>query len=165
MVTTLYLGVLLITCLMMGRFVSHFRIPKVTGYLLAGILLSPSIANIFSKVLSQDVYASVSELRFISELALGLIAFSIGGEFQHERFKKIGSKMLTVSLWETLITFVLVFLPLIVFTKDLKLSICLAIFSIATAPAATLLVLREYDSEGVVTDSLITLTGLNILYA
>lgn len=161
MVTTLYLGVLLITCLMMGRFVSHFRIPKVTGYLLAGILLSPSIANIFSKVLSQDVYASVSELRFISELALGLIAFSIGGEFQHERFKKIGSKMLTVSLWETLITFVLVFLPLIVFTKDLKLSICLAIFSIATAPAATLLVLREYDSEGVVTDSLITLTGLN----
>jgi len=161
MITTLYLGALIIGCLMMGRFVSHLRIPKVTGYLLSGILLSPSIVNIFSEILSQKVYVSIYELRFISDLALGLIAFSIGGEFQHERFKKIGSTILTISLWETFITFFLVFLSLIVFTKDIDLSICLAILAIATAPAATILVLREYDSEGVVTNSLIILTGLN----
>lgn len=161
MISALYLGALLVTCLMMGRFVCHLRIPKVTGYLLSGIFLSPSIFNIFSEILSKNVYNSVCELRFISELALGLIAFSIGGEFQHERFKKIGSKILTISLCETVITFILVFLPLIIFTKNLKLSICLAVFAIATAPAATMLVLREYDSEGPVTDSLIILTGLN----
>jgi Kef-type K+ transport system membrane component KefB/CBS domain-containing protein len=146
---------------MMGRIVCHVRIPKVTGYLLSGILLSPSIIGIFSKSLSQNLYLSVSELRFISELALGLIAFSIGGEFQHERFKKIGSKILTVSFWETFFTFILVFLPLIIFFQNIRLSICLAVFAIATAPAATVLVLREYSSEGAVTDSLIILTGLN----
>jgi len=161
MIATLYLGVLLICCLIMGRFVSHMRIPKVTGYLLAGVILSPYIINIFSGTIAQKVYASIDELRFIIELALGLIAFSIGGEFQHERFKKIGNRAIIISLWEGLITLLLVFLFLIVFTKNIDLSICLAILAIATAPAATILVLREYDSEGVVTNSLIILTGLN----
>ena len=161
MISTLYLGALLILCLMMGRFVSHFRVPKVTGYLLAGILLSPSAINIFSNVLSQRIDGSICELRFLCDLALGLIAFSIGGEFQNERFKKMGKKVITISLCETLATFFLVFCSLFFFTTNLPVAICLGILSIATAPAATLLVLREYDSEGVVTNSLLILTGLN----
>lgn len=161
MIPTLYLGALLILCLMMGRFVSHFRVPKVTGYLLAGILLSPSAINIFSNVLSQKIDGSICELRFLCDLALGLIAFSIGGEFQNERFKKMGKKVITISLCETFATFFLVFCSIFFFTTNLPVAICLGILSIATAPAATLLVLREYDSEGVVTNSLLILTGLN----
>lgn len=161
MVPTLYLGALLILCLMMGRFVSHFRVPKVTGYLLAGILLSPSAINIFSNVLSQKIDGSICELRFLCDLALGLIAFSIGGEFQNERFKKMGKKIIIISLCETFATFFLVFCSLFFFTTNLPVAICLGVLSIATAPAATLLVLREYDSEGVVTNSLLILTGLN----
>ena len=161
MISTLYLGALLILCLMMGRFVSHFRVPKVTGYLLAGILLSPSAINIFSNVLSQRIDGSICELRFLCDLALGLIAFSIGGEFQNERFKKMGKKIITISLCETFATFFLVFCSLFFFTTNLPVAICLGILSIATAPSATLLVLREYDSEGVVTNSLLILTGLN----
>ena len=161
MIPTLYLGALLILCLMMGRFVSHFRVPKVTGYLLAGILLSPSAINIFSNVLSQKIDGSICELRFLCDIALGLIAFSIGGEFQNERFKKMGKKVITISLCETFATFFLVFCSLFFFTTNLPVAICLGILSIATAPAATLLVLREYDSEGVVTNSLLILTGLN----
>ncbi|NOQ86772.1 MAG: CBS domain-containing protein [Deltaproteobacteria bacterium] len=161
MISTLYLGALLILCLMMGRFVSHFRVPKVTGYLLAGILLSPSAINIFSNVLSQRIDGSICELRFLCDLALGLIAFSIGGEFQNERFKKMGKKIITISLCETFATFFLVFCSLFFFTTNLPVAICLGILAIATAPAATLLVLREYDSEGVVTNSLLILTGLN----
>ena len=161
MISTLYLGALLILCLMMGRFVSHFRVPKVTGYLLAGILLSPSAINIFSNVLSQRIDGSICELRFLCDLALGLIAFSIGGEFQNERFKKMGKKVITISLCETFATFFLVFCSLFFFTTNLPVAICLGILAIATAPAATLLVLREYDSEGVVTNSLLLLTGLN----
>ncbi|MBW2553824.1 MAG: cation:proton antiporter [Deltaproteobacteria bacterium] len=161
MISTLYLGALLILCLMMGRFVSHFRVPKVTGYLLAGILLSPSAINIFSNVLSQRIDDSICELRFLCDLALGLIAFSIGGEFQNERFKKMGKKIITISICETFATFFLVFCSLFFFTTNLPVAICLGILAIATAPAATLLVLREYDSEGVVTNSLLILTGLN----
>ena len=161
MISTLYLGVLLLLCLLLGRFVSHLRIPKVTGYLLSGILLSPSALNIFSELFSQKIYVSLCELRFLSDLALGLIAFSIGGEFQHERFKKMGKKVINISLWETFLTFFIVFFSLIFFTNNISVSICLGILAIATAPAATLLVLREYDSEGVVTSSLLILTGLN----
>lgn len=161
MISTLYLGALLILCLMMGRFVSHFRVPKVTGYLLAGIMLSPSAINIFSNVLSEKIDGSICELRFLCDLALGLIAFSIGGEFQNERFKKMGKKIITISLCETFATFFFVFCSLFFFTTNLPVAICLGILAIATAPAATLLVLREYDSEGVVTNSLLLLTGLN----
>ena len=161
MIPTLYLGALLILCLMMGRFVSHFRVPKVTGYLLAGIMLSPSAINIFSNVLSEKIDGSICELRFLCDLALGLIAFSIGGEFQNERFKKMGKKIITISLCETFATFFFVFCSLFFFTTNLPVAICLGILAIATAPAATLLVLREYDSEGVVTNSLLILTGLN----
>ena len=161
MIPTLYLGVLLIFCLMMGRFVSHFRIPKVTGYLLAGILLSPSAINIFSEVFSQRIYVSISELRFLCDLALGFIAFSIGGEFQNEHFKKMGKKVITISLCETFLTFIIVFCALLFFTTNAPVAIFLGILSIATAPAATLLVLREYDSGGEVTNFLLVLTGLN----
>ncbi|MCK5421931.1 MAG: cation:proton antiporter, partial [Deltaproteobacteria bacterium] len=101
------------------------------------------------------------ELRFLCDLALGLIAFSIGGEFQNERFKKMGKKVITISLCETFATFFLVFCSLFFFTMNIPVAICLGILAIATAPAATLLVLREYDSEGVVTNSLLLLTGLN----
>lgn len=161
MFPTLYLGALLILCLMMGRFVSHFRVPKVTGYILAGILLSPSAIHMFSEVLSQRMEGSICQLRFLCDLALGLIAFSIGGEFQNERFKKIGKKVLTISLCETVATFFLVSCLLFLFATNLPVAICLGILSIATAPAATLIVLREYDSEGEVTNSLLILTGLN----
>jgi Kef-type K+ transport system membrane component KefB len=161
MISTLYLGVLLILCLILGRFVSHLRIPKVTGYLLAGILISPSALAFFSDGLGKSIADALCDLRFVSDLALGLIAFSIGGEFQHERFRKMGKTVLTISLCETAITFALVFCALFFYTYNLPVAICLAVLAIATAPAATLLVLREYDSEGVVTNSLLILTGLN----
>ena len=161
MITMLYLGVLLVLCLTLGRIVSHCRVPKVTGYLLAGILLSPSALSFFSETFGENLFDSLDNLRFVSDLALGLIAFSIGGEFQNERFRKMGKTVLTISLCETVLTFCIVFSALFFFTTNLPLALCLGILAIATAPAATLLVLREYDSEGVVTNSLLILTGLN----
>ena len=161
MITMLYVGILLVLCLVMGRIVSHCRIPKVTGYLLAGILISPSALSFLFEALGENLFASLDHLRFVSDLALGLIAFSIGGEFQNERFRKMGKTVLTISLCETVLTFSIVFSSLFFFTTNLPLSLCLGILAIATAPAATLLVLREYDSEGVVTNSLLILTGLN----
>ena len=161
MITMLYVGLLLVLCLLMGRIVSHCRIPKVTGYLLAGILISPSALSFFFEALGENLYSSLDHLRFVSDLALGLIAFSIGGEFQNERFRKMGKTVLTISLCETVLTFCIVFSALFFFTTNLPLSLCLGILAIATAPAATLLVLREYASEGMVTNSLLILTGLN----
>ena len=162
-VATLYLGFLLLFCLLLGRIVSHLRIPKVTGYILAGIVAGPSSLRFFSEGLSTSLYNSLDELRFLSDLALGLIAFNIGGEFQQERFKKMGGGIVTVSLIETFITFSIVFCLLFLFTRNMPAALCLGICAIATAPCATLLVLREYDSEGFVTNALTILTGLNNL--
>ena len=137
MLSTLYLGTLLLFSLLMGRLVSHMRVPKVIGYLLAGIVLGPSTLSFFSETLSQKIILSLAELRFLSDLALGLIAFNIGGEFLHERFQKIGRKILTISLLETLVTFLIVSVSLLIFTTNISIAICLGILAIATAPAAT----------------------------
>ncbi len=162
-VATLYLGFLLLFCLLLGRVVSHLRIPKVTGYILAGIVAGPSSLGFFSEELSTRIYNSLDELRFMSDLALGFIAFNIGGEFQHERFKKMGKQIVTISLIETSITFSVVFCLLLFFTRNVPAALCFGICAIATAPGATLLVLREYNSEGFVTNALTILTGLNNL--
>ena len=162
-VATIYLGFLLLFCLLLGRIASHLRIPKVTGYIAAGIMTGPSSLGFFSVELSTWIYNCLDELRFLSDLALGLIAFNLGGEFQHERFKKMGKQIVTISLIETFITFSVVFCLLIFFTRNMPAALCLGICAIATAPCATLLVLREYDSEGFVTNALTILTGLNNL--
>jgi Kef-type K+ transport system membrane component KefB/CBS domain-containing protein len=161
MLSILYLGTLMLFCLFMGRLVSHMRVPKVIGYLLSGILLGPSMIGVFSEPLSERIYLSINQLSFASELALGLIAFNIGGEFQSERLKRIGKKIVIISLSETFITFSIVCGALFMFNVNISAAICLGILATATAPAATLLVLREYNSEGVVTNSLLILTGLN----
>ena len=126
-------------------------------------MAGPSSLGFFSEGLSAVIYNSLDELRFLSDLAMGLIAFSIGGEFQNERFRKMGKKIVTVSLIETCITFSVVSSLLFFFTRTMPAAFCLGICAIATAPCATLLVLREYDSEGFVTNALTILTGLNNL--
>ena len=109
MITMCYVGVLLVLCLFMGRVMSHCRIPKVTGYLLAGVLVNPSALSFFFEDFGENLFDALDNLRFVSDLALGLIAFSIGGEFQNERFKKMGKTVLIVSLFETTLTFCIVF--------------------------------------------------------
>lgn len=165
-------GVLLLLAMAAGKIVSLLKIPKVTGYLLLGLVLGPAVSGELWPELNEFIlnHQIIDNFAVIRELGLALIIFNIGGEFRFEHFKKLGKKVVYVSFFEVIFTFLIVtvlsvfsfyfFFPEL--SEDIiKYSLILGAVAIATAPAATLLVLREYESQGPVTDYILVLVGLN----
>ena len=153
----LLLAVVLVLALIGGRIASFFRLPRVTGYLLTGLIIGPSIAGFLTK-------QHTAHFSFISEIALGIIAFYIGTEFESNKFRRIKKTLPFFSTNDILATFLIVFLALTIALKgSFVTAALLGVLSIATAPAATLLVIREFDSEGPLTDHIMALVGLNNL--
>jgi Kef-type K+ transport system membrane component KefB/predicted transcriptional regulator len=150
------LGLSLALALIVGYLIHYLRVPKVTGYLILGIALGPFGIGFIN-------HEDIGQLRFISEVALGLIVFSIGGEFQISRFRKMGRRILTISLLEICLTLLCVSMLVLCLGESFAIALLLGIIAIATAPAATVLVLREFDSEGPVTNHILILVGLNNL--
>ena len=153
-ITVLALG--LAAALLLGSLVHYARLPKVTAYVVLGIILGPFGARLISP---EDIAA----YRIVTDFALGLIVFSIGGEFKIGRFRKMGKRIFIVCFFEIFLT--LLFVTALVFSikHDFIFALLLGIIGIATAPAATLLVLREFDSEGPVTNIILILVGINNL--
>ena len=171
------LAVILIGALLGGRFASLCRIPRVTGYLLAGLLVGPSFADLFGFPHLVTHYA-LGELRLISDVALALILMNIGGQLRTENLRRWKHRIAVFSLGEILVTTLCVGFS--VFAVNLLLlqttvgslsllqtstyfGIFAGIIGVATAPAATLMVIREYEAEGPVTSSVLTLVGMNNL--
>ena len=153
---SIILGLGLALALLLGYLIHYFHVPKVTGYLVLGILLGPFGIGLIA-------HEDIEHLRFISEIALGLIVFSIGGEFKVSRFRKMGHRILVVSLLEISLTVIGITILVLCLGQGLSFAVLLGIIGIATAPAATLLVLREFDSEGPVTNHILILVGMNNL--
>lgn len=131
------------------------KFPKVTGYLIGGIILGPSLLG----VLSQDM---VSSLEIISEVALSFIAFSVGNEMKLKHLRKLGSKILIITFFEAIGAFIVVTSGLLfLFRADIPFSITLGAISCATAPAATLMVIKEYRAQGEIVDVLIPVVALD----
>ncbi len=151
------LGLALFAAFMLGKLAHRFSVPKVTGYVVAGVLLGPSLFNIVSEEMA-------ALFRFIQDMALGLILFNIGGQFHRQLFRKVGLRSIKYSLLYAFFIFVIVsgglFLGLH-FLSDLSnvnaiaVSIFLGVVSIAAAPPTTLMVIKEYDSKGPVTNHII----------
>ncbi|MBN1351515.1 cation:proton antiporter [candidate division KSB1 bacterium] len=176
----LALAMLFFIALFLGRLLSHIRIPRVTGYLLTGLLAGPSLAHIFNlkPILSPDI---INKMQAMSDIALVLILLTIGMRFRGQFLQRWRHRIIIFSAFEIIVTsiivailvfFVNVFVVRHVITSigDLiqsayYLGLLLGIMAIATAPAATLLVIREYESDGPVTDAITTLVGLNNLVA
>lgn len=173
------LAVILIASLIGGRFAAFCRIPRVTGYLLAGLLIGPSFAELFN--LPQLIFPSaLEELRLISDVALALILMNIGGQLRTENLRRWKQRILIFSLSETILTGLLVGISIFIVNQFMvqqtvagfslgKTSLLFGMFtgaiSIATAPAATLMVVREYEAEGPITRLVLTLVSLNNLFS
>ena len=140
---------------LLGGKISHrFRIPRVTGYLLTGLLVGPSVLGLVSS-------QTLDSMHMISDIALGLILFAIGGEFEIRHLKSMGRQVILIGLAETMGAFVLVFTVSVLITNDLWMSVLLGAISMATAPGVTLLVIREYFTRGPLTDTLLAVVALN----
>ncbi|MDH4066166.1 MAG: cation:proton antiporter [Acidobacteriota bacterium] len=150
------IGLILLLALLAGHLVKVLRIPEVTGYILAGIALGPSLLG----WLSQD---NLLTLGVLSEVALGLILFSVGSVFEFSRFRRIGRQVLLVTLVESTLAGLAVTGGALWLDQPWPVALLLGAIATATAPASTLMVIRECDSAGPLTDNLLGIIAVNNL--
>lgn len=162
-----------------GRFANWLKFPRVTGYILAGILLSPSVSGIIPAVLIRDKFS------IVTDIALAIIAYSIGGSLEFSRLKQLGKSIVWINVTESLGAFVITFvitatlgawIVKLILPQASWLQVCLPLaliigaVSAATAPAAVLAIVHEYQARGPLTTTLLGVVALDdgmaiILYA
>ncbi len=149
--------------LFFSRLIRYIHLPNVTAYLLAGLVVGPYMLNALTTEMN-------TQLSIISDVALGFIAYSIGGEFKMSYLKEIGIKPIIITLFEGCTASLLVFLVLFLIGQPLPLCLALGAIAAATAPAATLMVIRQYKANGPVSKMLLPVVAMDdalglILYA
>lgn len=154
----LKIAIVLVVGIIGGRVARLVKLPNVSGYLVFGLLLGPSFFNFISP-------ADVQFFNIINELALAAIAFSIGNEFVLKEMKKIGKSIFIITLMEVIGAVLLVFCILFfVFRQPFAFSIVIASMSAATAPAATLLVMKQYNAKGPLTRTILPVVALDDVF-
>ena len=152
--TLLLVGITMMAGLIMSRAAKLVKLPNVTAFLVAGLIIGPCVAGIISREQAES-------MGIISEAALGFIAYSIGGEFKLSYLKKIGKAPLTITFFQGMMTAVCVDVGLILFGVDVPLALLLGAIGLATAPAATLMVVRQYKANGPVTQMLLPVVAMD----
>lgn len=178
----LYLAALFLAGLLSTRLMKIVKLPNVTGYIITGIIMGPFVFGLlfnnfdFSTVSSSPVYSYISSLSWVSNVALGFIAFSIGSSFKKDIIKSVGKKVIVITIFEALggslfVSAILIGMHFIwPDAVSLPLALTLGAIAAATAPAATLMVVKQYKASGPVTNTLLPVVALDdaaalILYA
>ena len=164
----LSLSIALLAGLLLSRLAKVLKLPAVTAYLVAGILVGPFLLgrlSIFGVHLG-FVEEDLSAFKIISEVALGFIAFSIGNEFRLSDLKKNGVKATVIGIFQAVVATLLVDAVLIVVALtteviSLEAAIVLGAIASATAPAATLMVVKQYKAKGPLTDILLPIVAID----
>lgn len=169
----LAIAVVLLTGLAFGKLCKLIHIPNVTGYLVGGLLVGPGLLGLipgFDGVLGHD---TVESMKVIVNIELAFIAFTIGIGFKKDYIKKIGAKPIIMAFLESFLAVIVIsglilcFTPIL--TKNLNLStkeviafaIALGSIGAATAPAATLMVIKQYRARGTLTDTLVAVVAID----
>lgn len=152
--TLTYLAISIFACLIAGKLIKLLKLPNVTAYLLAGILIGPHCLNI----LPLNV---IENFDILSDMALGFIAFSIGAEFKISYLKKIGISPIVIAIFESLTAVIIVDAVLIISGQDIAFSLCLGAIASATAAASTLMIVKQYKASGPVTQALLPVVALD----
>jgi Kef-type K+ transport system membrane component KefB len=170
----LHVGLLLLCGYVGGKIANLMKAPRVSGYIVAGVLLSPSFVGVFHEELVKE------DLVIITDMALGIIAFSIGGTLELTRLKRLGKQIFWITLIQAIAAFflstavIVTFFPMIHGSEFsfrgvyLPMAIVIGAISAATAPAATLAIIHEYKAKGLLTTVLLGVVtlddGLTILF-
>lgn len=168
-------GLILVAAIIGGHVAHLFHVPRVVGFLLGGGFLRFLLSLVFddgpSLSASEALAAAAAPLQPIKDLALGLILFTIGGSFERAKIRSVGPRVLRISTLEMGFTLILVLVacavalwltqPNVSLGQTAVFALLLATAALATAPAATLFVLQEYQAKGPVTDTILGLTAAN----
>lgn len=164
----LSLSIALLAGLLLSRLAKTMKLPAVTAYLVAGILVGPFLLGRVSLfgVHFGFIDADLEAFKIISEVALGFIAFSIGNEFRLSDLKKNGKKATVVGIFQALVATLLVDVVLVTLALttniiSIEAAIVLGAIASATAPAATLMVVKQYKAKGPLTDILLPIVAID----
>ena len=161
----LLISMALFAGLLMTRLFVKLKLPDVTAYLVAGVLIGPCVLG--RTGIGFTTFAQVDSLAVISDVALGFIAFAIGHEFRLSELKHTGKQATIIGILQAVITTIVVDAVLIGLhfinpeIISLPVAITLGAIAAATAPAATLMVVRQYKAKGPVTDVLLPVVALD----
>lgn len=165
MQSILIFGIILITGYVFGEMATKIKLPKVTGYILAGILLNPGLFNFIPENF-------INHTNLITNISLSVITFSVGGTLSYSRIKKLGKEILFITLFEAEFAFLSVFIgfmviaPFFIHIPDatllnatwltifIPISILIGSLASPTDPASTLAIVHEYKAKGDVTSTI-----------
>ena len=166
--TLLTVSIALLAGLLMTRVFKPLKLPSVTAYLIAGVLIGPYCLGALGITnLGFNSHEAVEALALVSEVALGFIAFSIGSEFRLDDLKKTGKQAFVIGVFQALVATLFVDLALLAVhlimpeVINVPQLITLGAIATATAPAATLMVVRQYKAKGPLTDLLLPIVALD----
>ena len=164
----LNISVAMFAGLMLTRLGNKLKLPDVTAYLVAGVLIGPCVIGaLHIPGLGFSSFAELEALGAISDVALGFIAFSIGNEFRLSQLRETGRQAFVIGILQAVITTLIVDAALLglhlLFPQALSVpaAITLGAIAAATAPAATLMVVRQYKAKGKLTDLLLPIVALD----
>ncbi|MBQ7715543.1 MAG: cation:proton antiporter [Clostridia bacterium] len=168
METILTISIVLLVGLFMSRIVKLFGLPAVTAYLIAGILIGPFfLGRLGIPGVGFSSLERVADFGVLSNIALGFIAFAIGNEFRLSQLKETGKQATVIGIFQAVTATLLVDVALIVVhfivgdEMPVSTALILGAIAAATAPAATLMVVRQYKAKGKLTDLLLPIVALD----
>lgn len=150
----LLLTLCIFIALLSSKIMKLIHFPNVTGYLISGLIIGPYCL----KILPLQFVESMSPL---ANIALGFIALSIGAEFKLSFLKEVGKTPVIIAILEGLFAVIIVDIALISLGYDIPFSLCLGAIAAATAPAATLMIIKQYNAKGPVTKTLLPVVALD----
>ena len=168
-----YIAAFLIVALLSTRLMKLLKLPNVTGYIITGIIMGPFVLGVFFNNFTYNgikegyIYQFVDKISWVSTVALGFIAFSIGTSFKSSALKMVGKRVVVITILEALGASILVLASLLAAHYiapehvSLELVLTLSAIASATAPAATLMVIRQYKARGPLVNTVLPVVALD----
>ncbi len=150
----LFLSLTLLFGFVLGKLAELIKIPEITGYIIAGIILGPSVFNVIS-------VETVASFDVITNFVLGIIAYQIGTELWLPKVKKSGKSIVIITLVQALATALIVFALVYLIDGRLWLALTLSAIATATAPAPIMVIIKKIKAKGPVVDTVVPVTGID----
>jgi Kef-type K+ transport system membrane component KefB len=148
------LGIVIIAGFYLGHTARLVKLPSLIGYMILGVIIGPSVLHLLSD-------STMEHLSFITEIALGFVAFSIGAELSLSTLKRLGPGIISIIFAESFAAFLVVFAAIYFLTHDLSMALIFGAMAPASAPAGTVAVIQEYKAKGSLTKALYAVVGFD----
>ncbi len=151
-------GAILVVCFYVGKLVKKTSLPSLIGYMLVGALFGPSFKHFGMELFTEPVLHSLS---FVTQVALGFVAFSIGSELSIKSLKRLGNGIVWIIFSESFTAFFVVTGLIYAVTRDLPMALIFGSMAPASAPAGTVAIIQEYKAKGSLTQALYAVVGFD----